>query len=77
MPDRGQGVKRPLQTHPADLLALALPEVEYLDAVLVTLTTEPQLMLDVLVRMRYHGAEYAVDLEIEAHRYRYARSFMK
>ena len=66
MPEMDQGIKRLLQTHPGDVLALALPEAEYLGTLPVDVATEPQLVLDTLLRARYHGIECAVDLEAEA-----------
>ena len=61
-----QGIKRLIQSHPADLLALALPGAEYLGTSPVDVATEPQLMLDTLLRIRLDGQECAVDLEAEA-----------
>lgn len=67
MPEMDQGIKRLLQTHPADVLSLALPDAEYLGTLPVDVATEPQLTLDSLLHVRYHGVECAVDLEAEAH----------
>jgi hypothetical protein len=61
-----QGIKRLLQTHPADVLALAIPGAEYLGLLPVDVATEPQLVLDTLLRVRYAGVACAVDLEAEA-----------
>lgn len=66
MPDMDQGIKRLIQTHAADLLALALPGAEYIGTFPVDLATEPQLTLDTLLHVRYHGIECAVNLEAEA-----------
>jgi len=61
-----QGIKRLLQTHPADVLAFAVPGAEYLGTMPVDIATEPQIVLDTLLRVRYQGVECAVDLEAEA-----------
>lgn len=66
MPDMDQGIKRLIQTHPADVLALTLPGADYLDTLPVDVAAEPQLALDTLLRVRYQGIECAVDLEAEA-----------
>ncbi|HEX6800803.1 MAG TPA: hypothetical protein VF116_24030 [Ktedonobacterales bacterium] len=66
MPDMDQGIKRLVQTYAADFLALALPGAEYLGTIPIDVATEPQLTLDTLLRVRYHGVECAVDLEAEA-----------
>src|SRR5579859_2662187 len=61
-----QGIKRLIQTRPADILALALPDVEYLGTLPTDVATEPQRVLDTLLRVRDGGAICAVDLEAEA-----------
>lgn len=61
-----QGIKRLLQTHPRDILALAVPDAEYLGTRPVDVATEPQLLLDSLLRVRYRGEECLIDLEAEA-----------
>jgi hypothetical protein len=61
-----QGIKRLLQSHPRDVLALALPGAHYLGTLPVDVATEPQLVLDTLLRVRYENAECAVDVEAEA-----------
>jgi predicted transposase YdaD len=61
-----QGIKRLLQTHPRDVLALVMPGAEYVDTLPIDVATEPQLVLDTLFRVRYQGVECAVDLESEA-----------
>lgn len=61
-----QGIKRLVQSHAADFLALALPGAEYLGTIPIDVATEPQLTLDTLLRVYYHGIECAVDLEAEA-----------
>jgi predicted transposase YdaD len=66
MPEMDQGIKRLIQTHPADVLALALPGAEYLGTLPVDVATEPQLVLDTLLRVRYNGQECAVNIEVEA-----------
>jgi hypothetical protein len=66
MPEMDQGIKRLLQSHPCDVLALALPGAQYLGALPVDVATEPQLVLDTLLRVRYEGTECAVDVEAEA-----------
>lgn len=66
MADMDQGIKRLIQTHPRDVLAFAVPEAEYLGTVPVDVATEPQLVLDTLMRVRYDGEECAVDIEAEA-----------
>lgn len=67
MAEMDQGIKRLLQTHPADVLAFAVPGAEYLGTMPIDVATEPQLVLDTLLRVRYQGVECAVDLEAEAH----------
>ncbi len=60
MAEMDQGIKRLIQTRPVDVLALALPDVEYLGTQPIDVATEPQLVLDTLLRVRYHlirGAE--------------------
>lgn len=66
MAEMDQGIKRLIQTHPADMLALAVPDAQYLGPLQVDVATEPQLVLDTLLRVRYHGIECAVDIEAEA-----------
>jgi len=56
-----------VQTHPADVLALALPGAVYLGTLPVDVATEPQLVLDMLLHVRYQGDECAADVEAEAH----------
>lgn len=66
MGEMDQGIKRLLQLRPQDLLALALPGAEYLGTLPVDVATEPQLVLDNLLRVRFEGVECAVDVEAEA-----------
>lgn len=66
MAEMDQGIKRLVQTHPADLLAFVLPGAEYLGTLPVDVATEPQLVLDTLLHVRVEGIECAVDLEAEA-----------
>lgn len=66
MADMDQGIKRLLQRHPADVLALAVPNAEYLGSLPTELVTEPQRVLDLLFRVRYRGEECAADVEVEA-----------
>ena len=66
MADMDQGLKRLIQAHPADMLALALPGAHFLSTVPTDLATEPQLALDTLQRVRYQGTECIVDIEAEA-----------
>lgn len=66
MAEMDQGIKRLIQTHPADMLALAVPGGEFLNPLHVDVATEPQLVLDTLLRVRNHGIECAVDIEAEA-----------
>lgn len=66
MADMDQGIKRLLQRHPADVLALAVPGTEYLGSLPTELVTEPQRVLDLLFRVRYRGVECAADIEVEA-----------
>lgn len=66
MAEMDQGIKRLIQTHPAAIMSLALPNAEYLGTLPVDVATEPQLMLDTLLRVRLDGHECAVDLEAEA-----------
>lgn len=66
MAEMDQGIKRLIQTRPADVLALALPDVEYLGTLPVDVATEPQLVLDTLLRVRDRDVICAVDLEAEA-----------
>ena len=66
MPDMDQGIKRLIQTHPADILALAVPGTEYLGTLPVDVASEPRLVLDTLLRVRYYGVECALDIEAEA-----------
>jgi hypothetical protein len=66
MPEMDQGIKRLVQTHPQDVLALVLPGAEILGVLPVDVATERQQVLDNLLLVRYQGIEFAVDLEIEA-----------
>ena len=66
MADMDQGIKRLIQTHPADVLALALPDAEHLGVLTTDFAAEPQLMLDTLQRIRYQGVECAANIEAEA-----------
>ena len=61
-----QGIKRLIQSHPQDILALAVPEATYLGTLPVDVATEPQLTLDTLLRARIADVECAVDIEAEA-----------
>jgi hypothetical protein len=61
-----QGIKRLIQSHPQDFLALAVPEATYLGTLPVDVATEPQLTLDTLLRASVGGVECAVDIEAEA-----------
>lgn len=61
-----QGIKRLIQTHPADVLDLLVPGAEYLGTLPVDVASEPQLVLDMLLGVRYHGIECALDIEAEA-----------
>jgi predicted transposase YdaD len=65
MAEMDQGIKRLLQTHPADILALALPGVEYVEPMPAEVATEPQLLMDTLFRVRYEGVECAVNVEAQ------------
>ena len=65
MAEMDQGIKRLLQSHPADILALALPGVEYVEPMPTEMATEPQLLMDTLFRVRYEGVECAVNVEAQ------------
>lgn len=67
MPDVDQGAKRIVEAYPQDLVTFALPGAEYLGPMPVDVATEPQLVLDTLLRVRYHGVECLVDIELEAY----------
>ncbi|HKV85359.1 MAG TPA: hypothetical protein VJN88_12445, partial [Ktedonobacterales bacterium] len=67
MAEMDQGIKRLLQSHPADVLELALPGVEYIEPMPVEVATEPQLLMDTLFRVRYRGVECAVNVEAQAY----------
>jgi predicted transposase YdaD len=67
MGDMDQGLKRLLQARPADVLALALPGIEYLEPMPTQVATEPQLELDTLFRARFEGLECAVDVEVQTY----------
>ncbi|MGH2517054.1 MAG: hypothetical protein ACRDHP_15500 [Ktedonobacterales bacterium] len=66
MGDMDQGIKRLIQTHPQDVLHLAFQDAEFLDTLPVDVATEPQLVLDTLLRVRMNGEICAVDIEAEA-----------
>lgn len=66
MPEMDQGIKRLVQPHPQDVLALVLPGAEVLGVLPVDVATERQQVLDNLLRVQYQGVEFAVDLEVEA-----------
>ena len=66
MPDMDQGAKGAVLAAPQDLVTFALPGAEYLGTAPTDVAAEPQLVLDTLLRVRYHGVECLVDLEIEA-----------
>ena len=66
MPDMDQGVKRAVLNYPQHVVGLALPGAEYLGQVPTDVAAEPQLVLDTLLRVRYHGVECLVDIEAEA-----------
>ena len=65
MAEMDQGIKRLLQSHPAEILALALPGVEYLEPMPAEVATEPQLLMDTLFRVRYEGVVCAVNVEAQ------------
>src|SRR5579859_1943317 len=66
MPEMDQGIKRLIQTHPQDILELALPGATYMGTLPTDVATEAQLMLDTLLRVSYLSEDCAVDIEAEA-----------
>jgi hypothetical protein len=62
-----QGIKRLLQTHPRDMLNIALPDAEYLGPIATDIAAEPQLITDTLYRIKRHGQECGVNFEAEAY----------
>lgn len=49
------GIMRLIQTHPQDILDLALPGATYMGTLPTDVATEAQLMLDTLLRVSYLG----------------------
>lgn len=66
MAEKDQGAKAIIQLRPADIIAFALPGAEYLGPLATDVATEPQLVLDTLYRIRYHGVICAVNIELQA-----------
>ena len=66
MAEKDQGAKAIIQLRPADFIKKILPDAEYLGPLETDVATEPQLVLDTLYRIRYHGIDCAIDLEIQA-----------
>ena len=66
MAEKDQGAKAIIQMRPADFIKEVLPDAEYLGPLETDVATEPQLVLDTLSLIRYHGIECAVDIEIQA-----------
>jgi hypothetical protein len=64
--EKDQGAKAIIQLRPADFIKKVLPDAEYLGPLETDVATEPQLVLDTLSRIRYHGIECAIDMEIQA-----------
>lgn len=66
MAEMDQGIKRLIQTRPADVVRLVLKDAEFINPITTDVATEPQLVLDTLYRMRYQGVECAVNIEAQA-----------
>jgi hypothetical protein len=68
MGDIDQGVKRLLQLRPQDYLTLAFPNAqpEYLGPLEIDVAMEPQLITDILHRVRLYGVECVVNFEAQA-----------
>jgi hypothetical protein len=64
--EKDQGAKAIIQLRPADFIKQILPDAEYLGPLETDVATEPQLVLDTLSRIRYHGIECAIDFEVQA-----------
>ena len=67
MADMDQGIKRLLQSHPADVLRLALPGARFIEALPAEVASEPQLVMDTLYRVSYQGVECAVNVEAQVY----------
>lgn len=67
MADMDQGIKRLLQSHPGDVLQLALPGVRFIEPLPAEVASEPQLLMDTLYRVSYQGVECAVNVEAQAY----------
>ncbi|HEY7358095.1 MAG TPA: hypothetical protein VH590_16560, partial [Ktedonobacterales bacterium] len=54
------------QLRPADFIHQVLPDAEYQGPLETDMATEPQLVLDTLYGIRYHGIDCAIDFEVQA-----------
>lgn len=50
-----------------DIIHPTLPDAEYLALIETDVATEPQLVLDTLLRIRYQGEECGVNVEIQGY----------
>lgn len=66
MAEKDQGAKAVIQLRPADFIQQVLPDAEYQGPLETDVATEPQLVLDTLYRIRYHGIDCAIDFEAQA-----------
>jgi len=64
--EKDQGAKAIIQLRPADFIRQVLPDAEYQGPLEIDVATEPQLVLDTLYRIRYHGINCAIDFEAQA-----------
>ncbi len=65
MAEKDQGAKAVIQLRPADFIHQVLPDAEYQGPLETDMATEPQLVLDTLYGIRYHGIDCAIDLEVQ------------
>jgi hypothetical protein len=66
MAEKDQGAKAIIQLRLADIIVFALPGAQYLGPLATDVATEPQLVLDTLHRIRYHGIVCAANIELQA-----------
>jgi hypothetical protein len=66
MAEKDQGAKAIIQLRPADFIQQVLPDAEYQGPLETDVATEPQLVLDTLYGIRYHGIDCAIDFEVQA-----------
>jgi hypothetical protein len=66
MAEKDQGAKAIIQLRPADFIHQVPPDAEYQGPLEIDVATEPQIVLDTLYGIRYHGIDCAINFEAQA-----------